>query len=54
MGKHFTLYLNVINLFDNLPPFDPVATYSIQPYNQVQGGTGILGRTFKVGVKAAF
>jgi iron complex outermembrane receptor protein len=54
VAKHFTLYLNVINLFDNLPPFDPVATYGIQPYNQVQGGTGILGRTFKVGVKAAF
>jgi len=52
--KKFTLYLNVINLFDRLPPFDPVATYGIQPYNQVQGGTGILGRSFKAGVKFNF
>jgi iron complex outermembrane receptor protein len=47
----FTFFLNVINIMDKLPPFDPVATYGIQPYNQVQGGTGILGRYFKAGVK---
>lgn len=49
----FTFYINVINLFDNLPPIDPI-TYGANNYNPVQGGTGIFGRQFRAGVKFGF
>jgi iron complex outermembrane receptor protein len=49
----FTLYFNVQNLFDNLPPYDDV-TYGAHLYNPIQGGEGILGRYFKVGAKVDF
>ena len=46
----FTFYFNVINLLDDLPPLDDV-TYGAHLYNPVQGGSGILGRYFRAGVK---
>ncbi|MBH9536080.1 TonB-dependent receptor domain-containing protein [Novosphingopyxis sp. YJ-S2-01] len=49
----FTFTANVLNLFDNLPPID-VVTYGAHLYNPVQGGTGILGRFFKAGVRVGF
>jgi len=49
----FTLYGTILNLFDRMPPIDPV-TYGANMYNPVQGGTGILGRYFKMGVKVDF
>ncbi len=49
----FTFYATVNNLFDRLPPLDPV-TYGAHLYNPVQGGNGILGRYFKAGVKVGF
>lgn len=45
----FTLSATVLNVFDRLPPLDPV-TYGAHLYNPVQGGLGILGRFFKVGL----
>jgi iron complex outermembrane recepter protein len=48
-----TVYANVINLTDKLPPIDPV-TYGAVNYNPVQGGEGIIGRAFRLGVKAKF
>jgi iron complex outermembrane receptor protein len=45
-----TLYLNVMNVADEMPPVDPV-TYGAHMYNAVQGGNGILGRYFRAGVK---
>lgn len=53
INDNFTLYMNVLNVFDNLPPIDPV-TYGANNYNPVQGGTGIFGRSYRVGVKANF
>lgn len=53
IAPKYTLYLTMINVFDNLPPIDPV-TYGAHLYNPVQGGTGILGRYFKAGVKLNF
>jgi len=47
------VYLNVINLTDKLPPVDPV-TYGANNYNPVQGGEGIIGRNFRLGLKAKF
>ena len=53
VAKQFTLYMNVINLFDRMPPIDPV-TYGANYYNAVQGGTAIYGRMFKAGAKFSF
>jgi iron complex outermembrane receptor protein len=49
----FTFYVNVLNLFDDLPPIDPI-TYGANNYTPVQGGTGIFGRTIRAGVKFGF
>lgn len=53
INDKFTLYLNVLNLFDTLPPIDPI-TYGANNYNPVQGGNGIFGRSYRAGVKASF
>ncbi|MEO6359082.1 MAG: TonB-dependent receptor [Sphingomicrobium sp.] len=49
----FTFYVNVLNALDKLPDID-AATYGAHLYNPVQGGTGILGRAFRGGVKVNF
>ncbi len=48
-----TFYVNALNLFDRLPPIDPV-TYGAHLYNAVQGGNGIFGRSFRAGAKFGF
>ncbi|MCW3797965.1 TonB-dependent receptor [Sphingomonas sp. BN140010] len=48
-----TFYANVLNALDNLPDVDP-ATYGAHLYNPVQGGTGILGRQYRAGVRLNF
>ena len=53
VNDKFSVYINMLNAFDNLPPIDPV-TYGAHLYNPVQGGNGILGRYFKAGVKFGF
>ncbi len=53
INDKFTLYANMLNAFDNLPPIDHV-TYGSHLYNPVQGGNGILGRYFKAGAKVNF
>ena len=53
VNDKFTFYVTALNVFDNLPPLDPV-TYGAHLYNAVQGGTGILGRYFKAGAKFGF
>ncbi|AUW60291.1 TonB-dependent receptor [Sphingobium sp. SCG-1] len=50
---NFTFYVNVLNVFDDLPPIDPV-TYGANNYNPVQGGTGIYGRSFRAGARFTF
>lgn len=51
--ENFTFYVNVLNVFDRLPPYDPV-TYGAYLYNPVQGGDGIYGRMFRAGAKVRF
>ncbi|HVJ00395.1 MAG TPA: TonB-dependent receptor [Sphingomonas sp.] len=46
-------YVSMLNVFDDLPPLDPV-TYGAYLYNPIQGGQGILGRYVKAGVKFGF
>jgi iron complex outermembrane receptor protein len=53
LNEHFTFYLNVLNALDDLPPIDPV-TYGANNYNAVQGGTGLIGRAFRAGVRVNF
>lgn len=50
---HPQIYLDVQNLFDKLPPYDPT-TYGGTNYNSTFAYQGILGRYFKVGVRASF
>ena len=50
INDKFTFTFNALNLLDKLPPID-VVTYGANLYNPVQGGSGILGRSFKAGVK---
>lgn len=50
---NLTVYATVNNLFDELPPLDPI-TYGAHLYNAVQGGNGIMGRYFRVGAKVNF
>lgn len=45
-----TFYINALNVFDRLPPVDPV-TYGAYLYNPVQAGENIYGRRFLAGVK---
>jgi iron complex outermembrane receptor protein len=51
INDHLTVYGNIINVADRLPPIDPV-TYGAVNYNPVQGGEGIIGRQFRLGLKA--
>ncbi|MBB6124502.1 iron complex outermembrane receptor protein [Sphingobium subterraneum] len=53
VGDNFTLYANVLNVLNDLPPIDAV-TYGAHLYNPIQGGTGIIGRSFRAGVKVGF
>jgi iron complex outermembrane receptor protein len=53
INEHFTIYGNMLNVFDRLPPIDNV-TYGANNYNPVTGGNGILGRYFTVGAKVKF
>jgi iron complex outermembrane recepter protein len=48
-----TLYINMLNAFDNLPPIDSI-TYGAHLYNPVQGGNGIYGRQFRAGVRIGY
>lgn len=53
INDNFTVYATMNNVFDRLPPIDPV-TYGATSYNAVQGGNGILGRYLKAGAKVNF
>jgi iron complex outermembrane recepter protein len=53
INDKFSVYINVINALNDLPPLD-VVTYGAYLYNPVQGGNGILGRQFRAGVKLNF
>ncbi|KIU26543.1 TonB-dependent receptor [Sphingomonas melonis] len=53
VNDKFSFYVNVLNVFNRLPPIDPV-TYGAYLYNAVQGGDGIFGRQYRAGVKFGF
>lgn len=51
--EHVGLTLNVLNVFNVKPPFDP-NTYGGNNYNPAWAEAGIVGRYFRVGVNAKF
>ncbi|TPG40358.1 TonB-dependent receptor [Sphingomonas koreensis] len=51
---HLKLYVDVLNVFDVKPPFDPSAAYSIYQFNPVWADRGFIGRYFRVGAKVDF
>ncbi len=53
VNKHIQLYLDVMNLFDSAPPYDPT-TYGGNNYNPAWANAGIYGRAFKVGARVNF
>ena len=53
VNDKFTFYINALNIFNRLPPLDPV-TYGAYLYNAVQGGDGIFGRQYRAGAKFNF
>lgn len=54
INENFSVYLNVLNFLDIDPKFDPSAAYSIFQYNPAWGQANMVGRSFRVGVKADF
>jgi iron complex outermembrane receptor protein len=53
VGKSFTFYANILNIFDAKPPLDTV-TYGGYLYNPVVAEAGIIGRAFRVGGRFKF
>ncbi|MEO8925800.1 MAG: TonB-dependent receptor [Caulobacteraceae bacterium] len=51
--EHVQVYLDVSNVFNTRPPFDPT-TYGGYQYNPAWANAGIVGRFFKIGAKATF
>ena len=54
INDNFSLSLNVLNLLDTKPPFDPNAAYGGFGYNPAWAGPNIMGRYFRVGAKIDF
>jgi iron complex outermembrane receptor protein len=55
VADRFTLYTNILNLFDVKPDFNPGQTYSVgYNYNVAWEGQGFTGRYFRVGAKVDF
>lgn len=53
-GDHFTLYTNIMNVFDIDAPFEPSAAYSIYQFNPAWAGPNIMGRYIRIGAKVDF
>jgi iron complex outermembrane receptor protein len=50
----FTVYLDVLNVFDIDANFDPSAAYSLFNFNPAWSGPNMLGRYFRIGAKVDF
>ena len=54
LDNNFTVFLDVLNVFDIEPEFDPSAAYGLLGFNPAWGGPNIMGRFFRLGVKLDF
>ncbi|HEV7606771.1 MAG TPA: TonB-dependent receptor [Steroidobacteraceae bacterium] len=50
----YTVYADVLNVFDIAPPFEPSAAYNLFQFNPAWAGPNIMGRYFRVGAKFDF
>ncbi|MGI8840757.1 MAG: TonB-dependent receptor domain-containing protein [Caulobacteraceae bacterium] len=53
INPHLQVYLDVMNILDTGPAFDP-ATYGAVNYNPAWSNSGIYGRAFKIGARINF
>jgi iron complex outermembrane receptor protein len=51
LNENYLIQLDVLNVFDIEPDFDPAAAYSIFGYNPAWGGPNMLGRYYRLGLK---
>jgi iron complex outermembrane receptor protein len=54
INDKFTIYLDVLNVFDIDANFDPSAAYALFGFNPAWGGPNMLGRYFRVGASVDF
>ena len=54
VNDKFTLYANMLNVFNAKPPFDPSAGYSIYQFNPAWADSGFIGRYFRIGARVDF
>jgi iron complex outermembrane receptor protein len=52
--KRFTLYVDVKNLLDTKPTYDPNSAYGLYGFNPAWGDSLFIGRFFRVGAKVDF
>ena len=50
----YTVYLDVLNVFDIEPEFEPSAAYGLFRFNPAWAGPNIMGRYFRLGAKIDF
>ena len=54
VNDNFTLYANVLNVFDIDAPLDTASTYHLFMFNPAWAGPNIMGRYFRVGARVNF
>ena len=54
IGDKYTVYADVLNVFDISAPFDPSAAYALFQFNPAWAGPNIMGRYFRLGAKFDF
>jgi iron complex outermembrane receptor protein len=54
INDKFTVYLDILNVFDIDANFDPSAAYGLFGFNPAWGGPNIMGRYFRLGAKVDF
>ncbi|NLG75425.1 MAG: TonB-dependent receptor, partial [Xanthomonadaceae bacterium] len=50
----YLVFVDILNVFDIEPDFDPSAAYSLFGFNPAWHGPNIMGRYFRLGVKVDF
>ena len=54
IGDRFTIYGNILNVFNIDAPFDPASAYALFGFNPAWAGPNIMGRYFRLGAKVDF
>jgi iron complex outermembrane receptor protein len=54
IDDHLTVYMNIINLLDSSPVYDPSAAYSLYQFNPAWDDKQFIGRFFRIGAKVDF